>query len=51
MGRSRKRKTRSKEYNIDLVQVGKVVEAAKERALTDDEFQVLKTCENILGSC
>jgi len=48
VGRPKKRKSRSKTYEVDLAQVSKVVDAAKERVLTEEEFKLLKTCENIL---
>jgi transposase len=48
MGRSRKRKTRSKNYNIDLAEVGKVVDAVSKRPLTEGEQKLLKTCHEIL---
>jgi hypothetical protein len=48
MGRSRKRKSSSKEYNLDLAEVGRVVDVVGERPLNEDEQQLLKTCHQVL---
>lgn len=48
MGRSRKRKTSSKEYNIDLAEVGRLVDAVSERPLDEGEQKLLKTCHQVL---
>lgn len=48
MGNSRKRKTRSKEFNIDLAKVGQVVDVAGERPLNQDEQKLLRTCHEVL---
>lgn len=48
MGRAPKRRSRSKQYDIDLAEVGRVVELVGERPLNEDEQKLLKTCHEIL---
>ena len=48
MGRSRKRKTSSKSYNIDLDEVGRMVDAVSQRPLSEDEQKLLRTCHEVL---
>ena len=48
MGRTRQRKSASKKYNIDLAEVGRVVDVVGERPLSEEEQKLLKTCHEVL---